>query len=146
MLRAIGRQLDAENAQRAATANVQRPYSLSDPRRGRLWGRTHPNADLVRYAETMARKVELNTPIETVRELAKRPHADPLVTIAIRSDGSVESLKFDVSSGSPEFDEAVRRIVQSHEHYEPFSPGLKRDYDVIEIRRTWSFDTAVRMN
>lgn len=151
ILRKIGRQLDAEAKQRAAQASnpsIQReklPYSLSTPRRGRLWGRADPNAELVAYAEAMGRKIQFNTPPEVVYEVAKHPHTDPLVTIAIRSDGSVESVKIELSSGSKEVDDAIRRIVQSHEHYLPFSPNLARDYDVIEIRRTWTFDGAVRL-
>jgi hypothetical protein len=43
-----------------------------------------------------------------------------------------------------EVDDAIRRIVQSHEHYQAFPPALASDVDVIEIRRTWYFDTAVR--
>ena len=30
-------------------------------------------------------------------------------------------------------------------HYQAFAPGLAREYDVIEIRRTWYFDSAVRL-
>jgi outer membrane biosynthesis protein TonB len=46
----------------------------------------------------------------------------------------------------PEIDAAVRRIVQSLAPYPPFPQALARDYDVIEIRRTWSFDVAVRLH
>ena len=48
-----------------------------------------------------------------VRDAAKRPHTDPLVTVAIRSDGSVESVTFVRSSGVAAIDEAIRRIVDS---------------------------------
>jgi len=65
--------------------------------------------------------------------------------VAVRSDGSVESVTFELSSGAPEVDDAVRRIVRSHENYQAFPPALARDYDVVEIRRTWYFDTAVRL-
>jgi hypothetical protein len=148
-LRAIGRQLDEEAARREELATAPRlrstlPLSLSTARRVRLWGRTDPNVELIRYAEAWERKIQLNTPVDTVRELAKRPHTNPMVTVAIRSDGSVESVTFVLSSGVPEVDEAIRRIVQSHEHYQVFPPELARDYDVVEIRRTWSFDVAVR--
>ena len=68
-----------------------------------------------------------------------------MVTVAIRSDGSVESVTFVVSSGVAEIDEAVRRIVESQRPYPPFPPGLAREFDVIEIRRTWHFDVAVRL-
>jgi outer membrane biosynthesis protein TonB len=149
--RAMGRQLDEEAARRDAASNAARqpstlPYSLSAARRARLWGRIDPNAELVRYGEGWARKIQFNTPVDTVREVAKRPHTSPVVTVAIRSDGSVESVTFVVSSGVAEVDEAIRRIVRSHEHYEAFPPALARDYDVVEIRRIWHFDVAVRLN
>jgi len=121
------------------------PLSLSTGRRARLLGRTDPNAELIRYAEAWERKIHLNTPVETVRELAQRPHVPAMVTVAIRSNGSVESVTFVSSSGSPDVDEAIRRIVRSHENYAPFPPELARDFDVIEIRRTWRFDSAIRL-
>ena len=42
-------------------------------------------------------------------------------------------------------DDAIRRLIQSLEHYQAFSPELAGDYDVIEIRRTWHFDVSVRL-
>lgn len=83
--------------------------------------------------------------IDMVREAARRPHREPMVTMAIRSDGSVESVTFVVSSGVAEIDEAIRLIVQSQVPYQAFPPTLAREYDVIEIRRTWHFDVAVRL-
>ena len=149
-LRAIGRQLDEEAARReAAAASASTPSkplpSSSGVRRGRLFGRTDPNPELIRYAEAWARKIELNMTIDMVREAVKRPYTNPLVTVAIRSDGSVESVTFVMSSGVPEIDEAIRRIVQSQVPYQTFPPALAREYDVIEIRRTWYFDVAVRL-
>jgi len=149
-MRAIGRQLDEEAARREAAAAAARssstlPLSLSTARRVRLWGRTDANVELVQYAEAWARKIQFNTPVETVRDVAKRPHTNPMVTVAIRSDGSVESVTFVLSSGVTEVDEAIRRIVESHKPYPPFPPALARDFDVVEIRRTWHFDSAVRL-
>ena len=150
---AMGRQLNEEAARRMATEVAATaahspstlPYSLSTARRFRLWGRFDPNAELVQYAETWARKIQFNTPVDTVREVAKRPHSNPMVTVAIRSDGSVESVTFVVSSGVAEVDEAIRRIVQSGVPYQAFTPGMAREFDVIEVRRTWHFDTAIRL-
>jgi outer membrane biosynthesis protein TonB len=149
-LRAIGRQLDEEAARRDEAAAPGRPpstlpLSLSTARRARLFGRTDPNAELVRYAEAWAQKIQFNTPVETVRDVAAKLRINPMVTVAIRSNGAVESVTFLVSSGSAEVDEAIRRIVRSHEHYQAFPPALARDYDVIEIRRTWYFDVAIRL-
>ena len=156
---AMGRVLNEEAARRKATETTQTteaaataarspstlPYSLSTARRGRLWGRFDANAELVAYAEAWGRKIQFNTSLDTVREVAKRPHTNPMVTVAIRSDGSVESVTFVVSSGVAEVDEAIRRIVQSHASYQAFPPGLAREIDVIEVRRTWHFDTAIRL-
>lgn len=161
--RAMGRQLDEEAARRreaesaaaaiavppVGSAAVRQaaplPLSWSSARRGRLLGRVDPNAELVLYAEAFARKIQLNLTMDQVREAVQQRHASPLVTVAIRQDGSVESVTFVVSSGVPLIDEAIRRIVQGQAPYPAFSPALARDFDVIEIRRTWTFDTAVRL-
>ena len=111
--------------------------------RGRLFGRADANAEMVLYAEAWARKIQLNMTFDMVREVVKRPHADPLVTVAIRSDGSVESVTFVLSSGVPEIDEAIRGILQGQAPYQPFQPALAREFDVIEIRRSWHFDMAI---
>jgi len=143
-LRAIGRQLDEESARRDAATARQSP-STSSARRYRLFGRTDPNAELILYAEAWARKIQLNMTFDMVRDAAKQPHTDPVVTVAIRSDGSVESVTFVKSSGVPALDEAIRRVVQSQAPYEAFPQGLTREFDVIEIRRTWYFDVAIRL-
>ena len=153
-MRAIGRQLDEEADRRdaaaaaAAVAARQSPSPLpssSGLRRGRLFGRSDANAELVLYAEAWARKIQLNMTFEMVREAAKQPHVDPLVTVAVRSDGSVESVTFVRSSGVAAIDDAVRRIVQSQVNYPAFAPALAREFDIVEIRRSWRFDMAVRL-
>ena len=145
-LRAIGRQLNEEADRRdAAEAAARRSPSASGLRRGRLFGHTDSHAELILYAEAWSRKIQLNMTFDMVREAAKQAHNRPLVTVAIRSDGSVESVTFVSSSGVPAIDEAIRRIVQSQAPYPAFPPGLQREYDVVEIRRTWQFDMAVRL-
>jgi outer membrane biosynthesis protein TonB len=150
-LRAIGRQLDAEAAQREAAAVAARqskpalPRSSGSARRGRLFGRSDANVELVQYGEAFSRKIHQNVTSDMVRELAKQPHTDPLVTVAIRSDGSVESVVFVQSSGVVAVDEAVRNIIHGQANYQGFPPDLAREFDVIEIRRTWHFDTAIRL-
>ncbi|MDP2369898.1 energy transducer TonB [Rhodoferax sp.] len=142
-LRAIGRQLNEEADRRDAAAR-QSP-AWSGGRRARLFGHTDANAELILYAEAWSRKIHLNMTFDMVREAAKQRHTDPLVTVAIRSDGSVESVTFVRSSGVPALDEAIRRVVHSQANYQAFPPGLLQEYDVIEIRRTWHFDMAIRL-
>lgn len=148
--RAIGRQLDAEAASRASTLDASRlpdtrPSSWSSARRGRLLGRSDPNVELVLYAEAWARRIQLNTAFDTIRPVVQRPHTRPMVTVAVRRDGSIESVTFVVGSGVPEVDELIRRIVHGLAPHPQFPPPLANEFDVIEIRRTWHFDGAVRL-
>jgi hypothetical protein len=39
----------------------------------------------------------------------------------------------------------VRRIVQGLAPYQAFPPALAREFDVVEIRRSWYFDSAIRL-
>jgi outer membrane biosynthesis protein TonB len=147
-LRAIGKQLAEEAAQRdAAAKNPSRSLlpSASSLRRGWLYGRADPNADLVLYAEAISRKIETNMTFDTVRDVVKQAHVRPLVSVAVRADGTIEKVTFVVSSGVPAIDEAIRKVVASQAPYGAFPPSLARQYDVIEIRRTWVFDTAIHL-
>ncbi len=134
--------------QPAARIPVMQAATSSGLRRRTLIGRTDPDSVLVMYAENWRRKIELNTTSETIdllREAKKQPRADPLVTVALRSNGTVEAVTFNRSSGVAKIDEAVRRTVQNLAPYQAFPPDLAREYDVIEIRRVWTFDTAIRL-
>ena len=148
-LRAIGRQLDEEAARRDATTAARPPRPLSPSssgiRRYRLFGRTDPDEEIILYAEAWSRKIQLNMTFDMIRDVAKQPHTHPLVTVAVRSDGSVESVTFVQSSGVPAIDAAIRRIVERQTPFPAFPPRLAAEWDVIEIRRTWYFDVAIRL-
>lgn len=143
-LKAIGKQLNLEAAQRDAASRAPLP-SVSPLRRGWLFGRADANGDLVLYAEAMSRKIEKNMTFEMIRDVIKQAHNRPTVTIAVRADGTVEKVSFVTSSGVAAIDEAIRKIIASQAPYGAFPPSLARQYDVIEIRRTWIFDIAIRL-
>ncbi len=146
-LRAIAEQLARESAggDRAGSAPGVPPPAVSGLRRGWLFGRSDPNQDLVQYAQAMGSKIELNRTLDMVREAVKQPHTQPAVTVAVRADGSVEKVTFETSSGVAAIDDGIRKIIASQAPYGPFPPALARQYDVVEIRRTWLFDVAVRL-
>ena len=114
-------------------------------RRRTLVARTDRNVVLTMYAEGWRQRVELNAAVETLNLAKSKSHVDPVVTVALRSDGSVEGVVFDRTSGVPEIDDAIRRIVLALAPYGTFPPDLANDYDVIEIRRVWTFETALRL-
>ena len=146
-LRAIAEQFAREAAQRnPGNSPPGEPQpTVSGQRRGWLFGRSDPNQDLVVYAQAMSRKIEMNMTLDMVREAVKQPHTQPVVTVAVRVDGSVEKVTFVTSSGVAAIDEGIRQIIASQAPFGPFPPALARQYDVVEIRRTWLFDVAVRL-
>jgi periplasmic protein TonB len=93
-----------------------------------------------RYIEDWRAKIErignLNYP-EAAREL--KLYGSLLLTVSIRSDGSVESVEINRSSGQKVLDAAALRIVEMSAPFAPFSPDIKRDTDVLHITRTWMF-------
>ena len=130
------------------TEQAKPDKSLATPdnrRRRTIFGRTDRDVVAMMYAEGWRQKVELNAAIETLKAAKVAPYTNPVVTVALRSDGSVDSIVINQSSGVAEVDAAVRKIIQSLAPYAPFPRDLAAEYDVIEIRRIWSFDTAVRL-
>jgi periplasmic protein TonB len=93
-----------------------------------------------RYVEDWRQKVErvgnLNYP-EAARQL--RLYGSMILTVAIRADGSVEKVVVDRSSGQKVLDAAAVRIVEMAAPYAAFPPDIRRDTDVLEITRTWTF-------
>ena len=93
-----------------------------------------------RYVEDWRLKVErignLNYP-EAAR--AKKLYGSLLLTVGIRSDGKLESIALDRSSGQKVLDLAAQKIVRMAAPYAPFPPDIKRDTDILYITRTWTF-------
>ena len=95
-----------------------------------------------RYAEDWRLKVErignLNYP-----EAARREglYGKLQLTVGIKSDGSLESIEINRSSGRKILDEAAIRIVNlaGQNGFAPFPPDISRDTDILHITRTWVF-------
>lgn len=93
-----------------------------------------------RYVEDWRQKVErwgnLNYP-----EAARQQHlyGSLVLTVAIRADGSVENIVVTRSSGHRLLDAAAVRIVEIAAPYAPLPPEIRKDTEVLEITRTWTF-------
>lgn len=116
------------------------------PRRKNIGARTEEYR-FARYVEDWRLKVErvgnLNYP-EEARQ--KKLYGSLLLTIAIKADGTLEKVEVDRSSGSKILDEAAKRIVQMASPYAPFSEDIRRDYEVVEITRTWTFTRSDQLH
>jgi len=93
-----------------------------------------------RYVEDWRLKVEhvgnLNYP-EAAR--ARKLYGSLLLTVGIRSDGTLESIALDRSSGQKILDTAAKKIVEIASPFAPFPPEIQRDTDILYITRTWTF-------
>ncbi|MDR1662613.1 MAG: energy transducer TonB, partial [Azoarcus sp.] len=78
---------------------------------------------------------ELNYPAAARGKL----YGDLVMTVAIRKDGSIENIIVDRPSPYKVLNEAAVRIVRMGEPYAPFPPDIARDFDIIEVSRTWFF-------
>jgi len=96
-----------------------------------------------RYVEDWRLKIErvgnLNYPA-AARE--QHLYGSLLLTVSIRSDGSVEGVEVNRSSGSRILDAAAVKIVEMSGPFASFPPDIKRDTDVLHITRTWMFTKA----
>lgn len=91
------------------------------------------------YVEDWRIKVErvgtLNYP-----EAAKgKLYGSLVLSVSILADGSVQKIEINRSSGHKVLDDAARRIVQMASPYAAFPNDIRRDTDIIEITRTWTF-------
>ncbi|OIQ90171.1 gram-negative bacterial tonB protein [mine drainage metagenome] len=92
------------------------------------------------YVEAWRQKVEkvgtLNYPEEAK---AQKLYGSLRVTVNIKSDGSIESIELNQSSGHKVLDDSARRIVELAAPYAEFPADVRRDTDIISITRTWTF-------
>ncbi|HZW22745.1 TonB family protein [Noviherbaspirillum sp.] len=128
-----------------APTSRQADNSAAPPRRHSLLGSRDADVGVMMYVEGWRLKIERNGSVMFPRAAVDKAHGDPVVTVAVRSDGSVEEVVIHRSSGRPELDEAVHRIVRVNARFSAFPPELARRFDVIEIRRVWNFDDRLRI-
>jgi hypothetical protein len=133
-----------EQARQIAKENPANLREASNRRRSFL-GSFDKEVPLRMYVDAWKQKIERNGNFNYSQKAKDQARSEPLVTIAIRSDGSVEDVVFHRSSGRADIDEAVRRIIRVNAPYAVFPPNLAAKYDVLEIKRVWSFQDVLRI-
>ena len=94
------------------------------------------------YVEDWRQKVERIGNINYPDSARGKLYGNLVLTVAIKSDGSLERVEINRSSGHKVLDEAAQRIVRLAAPYAAFPDTVRRDTDIIEITRTWSFTGA----
>jgi periplasmic protein TonB len=91
------------------------------------------------YVEDWRLKVERIGNLNYPESARGRIYGSLVLTVSIKSDGSLDSVVIQRSSGHPILDRAAERIVRMASPYAPFPPSIKRDTDILVITRTWTF-------
>jgi len=91
------------------------------------------------YEEDWRAKVERVGTLNYPAEARGKFYGNLRLTVAIRADGSVESIELDRSSGLKILDAAAFKIVRMAGPYAAFPPAIRRDTDLLVITRTWFF-------
>lgn len=103
------------------------------------------DAPLRLYVDSVRQKLERNAVMGGARLALQDVRIDPLVSLSLRSDGSVDEVTIIRSSGRAEVDDAVRRFVRLNARYSAFPPNVAAQFDVIEIRRIWRFGDGLKL-
>ena len=98
------------------------------------------------YVEDWRQKVERIGNINYPDSARGKLYGNLVLTVAIKSDGSLERVEINRSSGHKVLDEAAQRIVRLAAPYAAFPDTVRRDTDIIEITRTWSFTGADQLH
>jgi protein TonB len=91
------------------------------------------------YEEDWRVKIERVGTLNYPAEARGKIYGNLRLTVAIRPDGSVESIELDRSSGLKVLDAAAFKIVRMATPFAAFPADIKRDTDLLVITRTWFF-------
>ena len=97
------------------------------------------------YEDSWKQKVERVGTLNYPEAARGKLYGSLLLSVSIRADGSVDKVGVQRSSGHKVLDDAAVRIVKMAAPYAPFPPDIRKDYDIIEITRTWKFERSDRV-
>jgi protein TonB len=125
-------------------AQIRRDYQAYQERPKRKFvGARAQEYRFAQYVDNWRQKIErignLNYPSEAK---SRRIYGRLQLTVAIKSDGEVEGIEINRSSGHKILDQAAIRIVRLAAPFERFPESIKADTDILHITRTWTFTRA----
>ena len=97
------------------------------------------------YIENWRLKVERVGTLNYPEAARSKLYGNLILTVSIKSDGSVASVDINRPSGHKILDAAARRIVSMAAPYASFPPDIRRDTDILVITRSWSFTSGDRL-
>lgn len=124
--------------QEAIVDRLQQAYAQR-PRKTFIGARTQEYRFAQYIEEWRTRIQRIGTLNYPVGKNGNRLYGNLLVTVEIKSDGTVQNATVTRSSGKKELDESALRIIQLASPFAAFPPDIRKDTDILVISRTWSF-------
>ncbi len=138
--------LDSAAAVARIEAQIDRDLKeLAKRPRKKFFGARAQEYRFAQYVEDWRQKVERIGTLNYPAAARGRLYGSLLLSVTIRSDGTVERVGVHRSSGHKVLDDAALRIVKMAAPYAPIPPDIRKDYDIIEITRTWKFERSDRV-
>lgn len=97
------------------------------------------------YVEDWRQKIERIGNLNYPAAARGRLYGSLVLTVVIKANGDLDRVEINRSSGQGLLDDAARRIVQMSAPFAPFPDNIRRDTDVLEITRTWTFTNTDRL-
>lgn len=130
-----------EIAQLEASLDNQIRNYAKRPRVTRLTAASTMKAIDARYVEAVVARIErvgkLHFPTDRG---GKKLYGKPRVAISIYADGSIKSIEVLQSSGNLVLDSKTKDIVHRAAPFAPFPKEVRKDRDVLELIRTFSYN------
>ncbi|SMB21055.1 TonB family protein [Sterolibacterium denitrificans] len=124
---------------------IERQYDEYNKRpRKKFIGARATEYRFAQYEEDWRQKIERVGNLNYPQAARGRVYGTLVLTVEIKSDGSINAITIDRSSGTRVLDEAAIRIVNQAAPFPAFPPSLS-DIDIIGITRTWSFTNEDRL-
>lgn len=123
----------------ASLDNQLRNYAKR-PRVTRLTAASTMKAVDARYVEGVVAKIEKVGKTYFPEEGGKKLYGKPRVSISIYSDGSIREIKVLQSSGNLVLDSKTVDIVRRSSPFAPFPKEVRKERDVLELIRTFSYN------
>jgi protein TonB len=95
-----------------------------------------------RYVEDWQNKVQRIGDLNYPEAARGKLSGSLILTVRIKSNGDLERVEIDKSSGHRVLDEGATRIAHLSAPFAEFPPDIRREYDVLEITRRWTFTSS----
>ena len=129
-----------EIAQLEASLDNQLRNYAKRPRVTRLTAASTMKAVDARYVEAVVSRIERIGKLHFPSEGGRKLYGKPRVAISIYADGSIKSIEVLQSSGNLVLDSKTKDIVHRAAPFAPFPKEVRKDRDVLELIRTFSYN------